>query len=70
MYVTVIFGFCAAVVLSAELTTQYRDVDCGKVACAGCHQPGAAFADGRSLGHSVSLAAGWTVRRSPSLLSQ
>lgn len=42
--------------------------DTGKVACAGCHQPEAAFADGRSLGHSVSLAAGWTIRRSPSLL--
>ena len=41
--------------------------DTGKVACAGCHQPHAAFADGRSLGHSVSLAAGWTLRRSPSL---
>ena len=41
--------------------------DTGKVACMGCHQPGAAFADDRSLGHSVSLAAGWTLRRSPSL---
>ncbi len=41
--------------------------DTGKVACAGCHQPDAAFADHRSLGHAVSLAAGWTLRRSPSL---
>lgn len=41
--------------------------DTGKVACAGCHQPEAAFADARSLGHAVSLAAGWTLRRSPSL---
>lgn len=43
----------------------------GKVACAGCHSPAAAFADDRSTGnseHSVSLAAGWTPRRSPALL--
>jgi cytochrome c peroxidase len=45
--------------------------DTGKVSCAGCHTPTGAFADDRSTGnshHSVSLAAGWTVRRAPSLL--
>jgi cytochrome c peroxidase len=44
--------------------------EAGKVSCAGCHSPSAAFADDRSLGnleHSVSLGASWTVRRSPSL---
>jgi cytochrome c peroxidase len=45
--------------------------DTGKVACAGCHTATGAFADDRSTGnshHSVSLAAGWTMRRAPSLL--
>lgn len=43
----------------------------GKVACASCHTPTGAFADDRSLGngvHAVSLGAGWTTRRAPSLL--
>lgn len=43
----------------------------GKVSCASCHVPSGAFADNRSMGnstHSVSLGAGWTLRRSPSLL--
>jgi cytochrome c peroxidase len=45
--------------------------DTGKVACAGCHTPTGAFGDDRSLGnsrHAVSLGAGWTLRKSPSLL--
>ena len=40
----------------------------GKVACAGCHAPDDGFADGRSPGHQISLAAGWVLRRTPSLL--
>jgi cytochrome c peroxidase len=45
--------------------------DSGKVACSSCHTPSGGFGDDRSLGngeHSVSLGAGWTLRRSPSLL--
>jgi cytochrome c peroxidase len=40
----------------------------GKVACAGCHLPEAGFLDDRSLGGQISLAAGWVLRRTPSLL--
>ncbi len=40
----------------------------GRVACAGCHVPGAGFSDNRTIGHQVSLAAGWGRRRAPSLL--
>jgi cytochrome c peroxidase len=40
----------------------------GKVACAGCHVPGAGFLDNRSPGEQISLAAGWGRRRAPSLL--
>jgi cytochrome c peroxidase len=40
----------------------------GKVACAGCHQPAAGFADARSLGGQISLGAGWVIRHTPSLL--
>src|SRR5215472_10864919 len=40
----------------------------GKVACAGCHVPSAGFLDNRTLGRQVSLAAGWNLRRTPSLL--
>jgi cytochrome c peroxidase len=40
----------------------------GRVACAGCHVPAAGFSDDRTLGHQVSLAAGWGRRRAPSLL--
>lgn len=40
----------------------------GRVACAGCHVPSAGFLDNRSLGKQVSLAAGWGLRRTPSLL--
>ncbi len=40
----------------------------GKVACAGCHVPEAGFLDDRSLGQQISLAAGWVLRRTPSLL--
>jgi len=40
----------------------------GRVSCAGCHVPAAGFSDNRSLGQQASLAAGWTLRRTPSLL--
>jgi cytochrome c peroxidase len=40
----------------------------GKVGCVGCHLPTAGFLDDRSLGESISLAAGWGRRRAPSLL--
>jgi cytochrome c peroxidase len=40
----------------------------GKVSCAGCHVPAAGFLDDRSLGKQASLAAGWSLRRTPSLL--
>jgi cytochrome c peroxidase len=40
----------------------------GKVACAGCHVPSAGFLDNRTLGFQISLAAGWGIRRTPSLL--
>ncbi len=42
--------------------------DTGRVACAGCHVPSSGFVDTRSLGKSISLGAGWGVRRAPSLL--
>ena len=40
----------------------------GRVACAGCHIPGAGFSDVRSFQRQVSLGAGWGRRRAPSLL--
>jgi cytochrome c peroxidase len=40
----------------------------GRVACAGCHLPAAAFSDSRSLGGGISLASGWGLRKAPSLL--
>jgi cytochrome c peroxidase len=40
----------------------------GKVACAGCHLPTTLFADTRSVQQQTSLAAGWGLRRAPSLL--
>lgn len=40
----------------------------GRVSCAGCHVPEAGFLDDRSRGQQVSLASGWTLRRTPSLL--
>jgi len=42
--------------------------DTGKVACAGCHIPETGFSDTRSLMQQISLAAGWGIRKSPSLL--
>jgi cytochrome c peroxidase len=42
--------------------------EAGKVSCAGCHVPAAGFLDDRSRGKQISLAAGWNLRRTPSLL--
>ncbi len=40
----------------------------GRVSCAGCHIATSGFVDTRSFGEQASLAAGWTQRRTPSLL--
>jgi cytochrome c peroxidase len=46
-----------------------KNGDTGKVACASCHTPESrAFLDTRSPRNQLSLAAGWTTRRTPSLL--
>ena len=42
--------------------------DVAKVSCAGCHAPKHGFSDTRSPFQEISLATGWTVRRTPSLL--
>jgi cytochrome c peroxidase len=42
--------------------------DAGKVSCAGCHVPASGFVDTRSPHQQISLASGWTTRRTPSLL--
>jgi cytochrome c peroxidase len=39
-----------------------------RVACVGCHIPTSGFADTRSTRRQISLASGWTRRRSPALL--
>jgi cytochrome c peroxidase len=45
-----------------------RQGEAGRVSCAGCHVPSAGFVDTRSPHRQISLAAGWTARRTPSLL--
>ena len=40
----------------------------GKVSCASCHLPESGFVDTRTLHKQLSLAAGWTNRRTPSIL--
>jgi cytochrome c peroxidase len=42
--------------------------DTGKVSCASCHVPEHGFVDTRSTRGQLSLASGWTHRRTPSLL--
>jgi cytochrome c peroxidase len=42
--------------------------DAGRVSCSGCHLPSSGFVDTRSPHHQVSLAAQWTLRRTPTLL--
>jgi cytochrome c peroxidase len=48
-------------------TTLGKKGETGRVSCAGCHVPQAGFLDSRTLGHSISLAAGWGRRHAPSL---
>ena len=45
-----------------------RAGETARVACAGCHVPAAGFLDTRSPDKQISLAAGWGVRKTPSLL--
>jgi cytochrome c peroxidase len=45
-----------------------RPGETGKVSCASCHVPDAAFTDTRSPSQQISLAAGWGKRKAPSLL--
>jgi cytochrome c peroxidase len=40
----------------------------GKVSCASCHIPASGFVDTRSVHKQLSLAAGWSNRRAPSIL--
>jgi cytochrome c peroxidase len=40
----------------------------GRVSCSGCHIPNSEFLDTRSIFGEITLAAGWTKRRTPSLL--
>jgi cytochrome c peroxidase len=40
----------------------------GRVSCSGCHVPGSSFVDTRSPHRQISLASGWTRRRTPTLL--
>lgn len=42
--------------------------DPGRVSCAGCHVPSTGFVDTRSPHRQVSLAAQWTLRKTPTLL--
>jgi len=42
--------------------------EAGRVSCAGCHMGEADFLDQRSTKRQISLASGWTRRRTPSLL--
>jgi cytochrome c peroxidase len=51
-----------------SIATLGKQGDAGRVSCAGCHLPGAGFVDTRSPHRQVSLAAQWTLRRSPTLL--
>jgi cytochrome c peroxidase len=49
-------------------TTLGKFGETGKVSCAACHIPASGFLDTRSFGQQISLAAGWGLRRAPSLL--
>ncbi|MEJ0099069.1 MAG: cytochrome c peroxidase [Pseudomonadota bacterium] len=50
-----------------SINTLGKKGETGRVSCAGCHVPQSGFLDSRSLGHSISLAAGWGRRHAPSL---
>lgn len=45
-----------------------RRGETGRVACSGCHRAEAGFVDDRSRGKQISLASGWVLRKTPSLL--
>jgi len=49
-------------------TTLGKKGETGRVSCAGCHVPAAGFLDDRTQGKQISLASGWILRRTPSLL--
>jgi cytochrome c peroxidase len=51
-----------------SVSTLGRMGEAGKVSCSGCHLPASGFVDTRSPHQQISLAAGWTRRRTPSLL--
>ncbi len=64
-------GFSGAL-LESDNDGQHNGVgmqgETGKVSCASCHVPGDAFTDTRTIQQQLSLAAGWTNRRTPSIL--
>ena len=45
-----------------------RQGESGKVSCASCHVPDSGFVDTRTVHKQLSLASGWTKRRTPSIL--
>jgi len=45
-----------------------RQGDTSKVSCASCHVPASGFSDDRTVHKQLSLAAGWSNRRTPSIL--
>ena len=45
-----------------------RQGETGKVSCASCHVPDSGFVDTRTVHKQLSLASGWTGRRTPSIL--
>jgi cytochrome c peroxidase len=45
-----------------------RKGETGKVGCAACHVPAAGFLDDRTINKQISLASGWNLRRTPSVL--
>jgi cytochrome c peroxidase len=53
---------------NGSATTLGNAGDTGKVGCSGCHVAKSGFVDTRSFGHQISLAAGWGLRKAPSLL--
>jgi cytochrome c peroxidase len=50
------------------IATLGKQGEAGRVSCAGCHVPSSGFVDTRSPHQQVSLAAQWTLRRTPTLL--
>ncbi len=64
-------GF-SGVLLESDNDSQHGGVglqgETGKVSCASCHLPASGFVDTRTLHKQLSLAAGWSNRRTPSIL--